>query len=172
MKPSPGPVGPRAAEGPEAEPEPEPECAGASRPACSVLAWSAAEVAEWVAQLGFPQYEVRGCRPGQEALALTGAPPEPVPLNAACVWVVRVCERRGGSGDGRGRPAARSPPAFPATSLPGVLQGQRHHRPPPHPRELLPPLRHGRHGLRPHAGAAGRGSRSSLWPWQPGSEFF
>lgn len=60
MEPSPGPTGPAAAEGPEPEPE------GVPRSACPFLAWSAAEVAEWVAQLGFPQYKVRGCRPGQE----------------------------------------------------------------------------------------------------------
>ncbi|KAF1497127.1 hypothetical protein FQV18_0005534, partial [Eudyptula minor novaehollandiae] len=58
MEPSPGPAGPGAAEGPEREPEPE--GAGGPRSAFPFLAWSAAEVAEWVVQLGFPQYEVRG----------------------------------------------------------------------------------------------------------------
>ncbi|XP_075609915.1 sterile alpha motif domain-containing protein 15 isoform X2 [Balearica regulorum gibbericeps] len=53
MEPSPGPAGPEATE----RPEPEPESAGVPRSACPFLAWSAAEVAEWVAQLGFPQYE-------------------------------------------------------------------------------------------------------------------
>ncbi|XP_054683019.1 sterile alpha motif domain-containing protein 15 isoform X2 [Grus americana] len=53
MEPSPGPAGPRATEGTE----PEPESAGVPWSACPFLAWSAAEVAEWVAQLGFPQYE-------------------------------------------------------------------------------------------------------------------
>ncbi|KAJ7417626.1 sterile alpha motif domain containing 15 [Willisornis vidua] len=44
------PGGPRpGAEGPEPE--------GAPRAACPFLTWSAEEVAEWVAQLGFPQYE-------------------------------------------------------------------------------------------------------------------
>lgn len=57
MEPRPGPEGP--------EPETEPEGAGGPRAACPFLAWSAAEVAEWVVQLGFPQYEVRGCRPGR-----------------------------------------------------------------------------------------------------------
>lgn len=32
---------------------------GLARP---VLAWGTAEVAEWVSGLGFPQYQVRGCR--------------------------------------------------------------------------------------------------------------
>lgn len=59
-----------------------------------------------------------------------------------------------------GDPLPAAHPPFPP--LPGVLQDQRHHRPPPHPRELLQPARHGCHGLRPHAGAAGCGSRSSL----------
>lgn len=31
-------------------------------PARPVLAWGTAEVAEWVSGLGFPQYQVRGCR--------------------------------------------------------------------------------------------------------------
>ncbi|XP_075282398.1 sterile alpha motif domain-containing protein 15 isoform X3 [Opisthocomus hoazin] len=53
MEPSPVPAGPGAAEGPE----PGPEGAGSPRSACPFLSWSAAEVAEWVAQLGFPQYE-------------------------------------------------------------------------------------------------------------------
>ncbi|XP_030308416.1 sterile alpha motif domain-containing protein 15 isoform X1 [Calypte anna] len=35
--------------------EPEPE--GKGERCCHFLAWSAEEVAEWVAQLGFPQYE-------------------------------------------------------------------------------------------------------------------
>lgn len=31
-------------------------------PALPILAWGTAEVAEWVSGLGFPQYQVRGCR--------------------------------------------------------------------------------------------------------------
>ncbi|KAF4788585.1 sterile alpha motif domain containing 15 [Turdus rufiventris] len=53
MEPRPGPAGPAVAEGPQ----PEPEGAGGARPVCPFLTWSAEEVAEWVAQLGFPQYE-------------------------------------------------------------------------------------------------------------------
>lgn len=53
---------------------------------CAFLTWSAEEVAEWVARLGFPQYEVRGCRSGRETPALgaacTGG------LNSVC-----ACER-------------------------------------------------------------------------------
>lgn len=82
MEPRPGPAGPGVAEGPQ----PEPEGAGGARPVCPFLTWSAEEVAEWVAQLGFPQYEVRGCRSGRETPA--PAPPAPAALNAVC-----VCER-------------------------------------------------------------------------------
>ncbi|XP_032918650.1 sterile alpha motif domain-containing protein 15 [Catharus ustulatus] len=53
MEPRPGPSGPGVAEGPQ----PEPEGAGGARSVCPFLTWSAEEVAEWVAQLGFPQYE-------------------------------------------------------------------------------------------------------------------
>ncbi|NWI50031.1 SAM15 protein, partial [Calyptomena viridis] len=53
MGPSPEPAGPCRAK--EAEPEPEGE-----QLSCAFLTWSAEEVAEWVAQLGFPQYKVRG----------------------------------------------------------------------------------------------------------------
>ncbi|XP_058685789.1 sterile alpha motif domain-containing protein 15 isoform X2 [Poecile atricapillus] len=53
MEPRPGPAGPGVAE----EPQPEPGGAGGPRSFCPFLAWSAEEVAEWVAQLGFPQYE-------------------------------------------------------------------------------------------------------------------
>ncbi|XP_027575913.1 sterile alpha motif domain-containing protein 15 [Pipra filicauda] len=49
MEPRPGPEGP--------EPEPELQGAGVPRSACPFLTWSAEEVAEWVAHLGFPQYE-------------------------------------------------------------------------------------------------------------------
>ncbi|XP_074886191.1 sterile alpha motif domain-containing protein 15 isoform X1 [Buteo buteo] len=48
MEPSPGPA---------EWPQPEPDGAGGPRSACPFLAWSAAEVAEWVVRLGFPQYE-------------------------------------------------------------------------------------------------------------------
>ncbi|XP_075782914.1 sterile alpha motif domain-containing protein 15 isoform X3 [Pelodiscus sinensis] len=41
---------------PEAESEQEPE-EPESQPVPACLAWSALEVAEWVRQLGFPQYE-------------------------------------------------------------------------------------------------------------------
>ncbi|KAM6273864.1 sterile alpha motif domain-containing protein 15 [Porphyrio hochstetteri] len=51
MEPGPGPAAPGVAEGPE------PEGAGVPRSACPFLAWSAEEVAEWVAELGFPQYQ-------------------------------------------------------------------------------------------------------------------
>ena len=87
MEPSPGPAGPRATEGTE----PEPESAGVPWSACPFLAWSAAEVAEWVAQLGFPQYEVRDCRPGREAPVLTAASTGGPEL---CVCV-SVCDGRG-----------------------------------------------------------------------------
>ncbi|XP_064279816.1 sterile alpha motif domain-containing protein 15 isoform X2 [Passer domesticus] len=50
MEPRPGPAGSGAAEGPQPQPEGPPSD-------CSFLTWSAEEVAEWVAQLGFPQYE-------------------------------------------------------------------------------------------------------------------
>lgn len=60
MEPDPEPAGPGAAEAPEVEHE----GAGDPRSARPFLAWSAEEVAEWVVHLGFPQYEVRGCRPG------------------------------------------------------------------------------------------------------------
>ncbi|PKU37572.1 sterile alpha motif domain-containing protein 15 [Limosa lapponica baueri] len=53
MEPSSAPAGPGEAEGLE----PEAEGAEGPRAALPFLAWSAAEVAEWVAQLGFPQYE-------------------------------------------------------------------------------------------------------------------
>ncbi|KAM3669934.1 sterile alpha motif domain-containing protein 15 [Ammospiza maritima maritima] len=53
MEPRPGPAGAGAAEGPQ----PGPEGAGGPRAVCPFLAWSAEEVAEWVAQLGFPQYQ-------------------------------------------------------------------------------------------------------------------
>ncbi|XP_064368325.1 sterile alpha motif domain-containing protein 15 isoform X2 [Dromaius novaehollandiae] len=46
MAASPGPGAPREAEG-----------AARRQPARPFLAWSAAEVAQWVAELGFPQYE-------------------------------------------------------------------------------------------------------------------
>ncbi|XP_032546994.1 sterile alpha motif domain-containing protein 15 [Chiroxiphia lanceolata] len=49
MEPRPGPEG--------REPEPKLQGAGVPRSACPFLAWSAEEVAEWVAHLGFPQYE-------------------------------------------------------------------------------------------------------------------
>lgn len=57
--------------GPAEWPQLEPDGAGGPRCAFPFLAWSAAEVAEWVVQLGFPQYEVRGSRPGREAHTLT-----------------------------------------------------------------------------------------------------
>ncbi|XP_039561415.1 sterile alpha motif domain-containing protein 15 isoform X1 [Passer montanus] len=50
MEPRPGPAGSGAAEGPQPQLEGPPSD-------CSFLTWSAEEVAEWVAQLGFPQYE-------------------------------------------------------------------------------------------------------------------
>ncbi|XP_065695758.1 sterile alpha motif domain-containing protein 15 [Patagioenas fasciata] len=53
MEPDPEPPGPGAAETPEVEHE----GAGDPRSAQPFLAWSAEEVAEWVVQLGFPQYE-------------------------------------------------------------------------------------------------------------------
>ncbi|XP_005047547.1 PREDICTED: sterile alpha motif domain-containing protein 15 isoform X2 [Ficedula albicollis] len=53
MEPRPGPSGPGVAEGPQLEPQ----GAGGPRSVCPFLTWSAEEVAEWVAQLGFPQYE-------------------------------------------------------------------------------------------------------------------
>ncbi|XP_036240648.1 sterile alpha motif domain-containing protein 15 isoform X1 [Molothrus ater] len=53
VEPRPGPAGTGAAEGPQ----PEPEGAGGPRAVCPFLTWSAEEVAEWVAQLGFPQYQ-------------------------------------------------------------------------------------------------------------------
>lgn len=81
---------------------------------------------------------------------------------------LRVCVKGGRGGSGRGRPAAHPP--FLPLPCPGMLQGQRHHRPPPHPRQLLQPARHGRHRLRPHAGAGGCGSRSPLLsPSEPSS---
>ncbi|XP_074959716.1 sterile alpha motif domain-containing protein 15 [Phalacrocorax aristotelis] len=56
MEPGPGPAaeGPGGAAGRQG---PEPKGAVGARSACPFLAWSAAEVAEWVVQLGFPQYE-------------------------------------------------------------------------------------------------------------------
>ncbi|XP_064316551.1 sterile alpha motif domain-containing protein 15 [Phalacrocorax carbo] len=56
MEPGPGPAaeGPGTAAGGQG---PEPKGAVGARSACPFLAWSAAEVAEWVVQLGFPQYE-------------------------------------------------------------------------------------------------------------------
>ncbi|KAK2523910.1 hypothetical protein Q9233_009791 [Columba guinea] len=53
MEPDPEPAGPGATEAPEVEHE----GAGDPRSARPFLAWSAEEVAEWVVQLGFPQYE-------------------------------------------------------------------------------------------------------------------
>ncbi|XP_031966583.1 sterile alpha motif domain-containing protein 15 isoform X1 [Corvus moneduloides] len=110
MEPRPGPAGPGVAEGPH----PEPEGVGGPGPVCPFLSWSADEVAEWVVQLGFPQYEVRGCRPGRETPALgtawTGGPELSVCMS------VCVCERRG-AGSGRVRPA------FPSASLPRNASG-------------------------------------------------
>lgn len=75
MEPDPEPAGPGATELPEVEHE----GAGDPRSARPFLAWSAEEVAEWVVQLGFPQYEVRDCPPPPSA------PPEPVAVNSVCV---------------------------------------------------------------------------------------
>lgn len=81
-----GPVEPRpgpAATGTAERPQPEPEGGGGPRAVCPFLTWSAEEVAEWVAQLGFPQYQVRGCRPGRETPP--SAPPGAVALSSVCV---------------------------------------------------------------------------------------
>ncbi|XP_062351377.1 sterile alpha motif domain-containing protein 15 [Cinclus cinclus] len=53
MEPRPGPARPGVAEGPQ----PEPGGAGRQPSVWPFLTWSVEEVAEWVAQLGFPQYE-------------------------------------------------------------------------------------------------------------------
>ncbi|KAL2303833.1 hypothetical protein Nmel_009112 [Mimus melanotis] len=53
MESRPGPAGPGVGE----TPQPEPEGAEGPRSVCPFLTWSAEEVAAWVAQLGFPQYE-------------------------------------------------------------------------------------------------------------------
>lgn len=84
MESRPGPARPGVVEGPQ----PQSEGAGAPRCVCAFLTWSAEEVAEWVAQLGFPQYKVRGWRSGWEPLP--SAPPGPVPLYSVCGERVRV----------------------------------------------------------------------------------
>lgn len=78
---------------------------------------------------------------GQRGGGRVGVEPRLPPVRGA---------RPGVRGEGGLSPRlTRCPLRFPS----GVLQSQRHQRPPPRPGDLQQPARHGRHRLRPHAGA-------------------
>ncbi|XP_071601153.1 sterile alpha motif domain-containing protein 15 [Heliangelus exortis] len=102
------------------EPSPRPGAAK-GEPRCPFLAWSAAEVAEWVSQLGFPQYEECFRANGITGRRLIHANCSNLP--AIGVTDFGHMKVRPAVGPGAPSPAPRSPspaPRSPALTLSGL----------------------------------------------------